>query len=179
MDSPAIVNVGQPNVSAEIIQRARRERMDSRAALETAKARHRNVGKKIESWGLDLKQLDKAIEISRRDPDDLHDDFAVFIRYCRVLQIPLGTQLTLFDLELPEDSVSVTAAEEDAAWDAGQQGKIAGRNGEPSTNNPHAPGSLAFTAWSEGHRRGATERAEGLVVKRGRPRKEEPQQQAA
>jgi hypothetical protein len=153
-------------------------------ALETAKARFRNCGKKIESWGVDLKQLDRVIEFARRDSDELKGEFHTFLHYCKVLQLPLGTQLSLLDDDVKVD-MSPGAKEEAEAWDAGQQGFAAGKNGEPPSNNKYPAGTLAFTAWEEARARGKAALEEGLVVRRGRPKgskgkkNADPQQQAA
>ncbi len=163
---------GRGNVTPATIIRARQDRTEAKASLETAKARYRACGKKIESWGVDLKELDKVIEFARRDQEDLRGEFSTFIHYCKVLQLPIGTQLSLLD----DDTTPVTLTDNDkeqaAAWDAGDQGYRAGKNGEPAANNTYPPGSLAFTAWAEYHKRGLALFQEGAVPKRGRPRKE-------
>ncbi len=179
MADTAGAQTARGNVPPETIIRARQDRTEAKALLETAKARFRACGKKIESWGVDLKELDKVIEFARRDQDDLRGEFSTFIHYCKVLQLPLGTQLSLLDDDAPPVDLSEADKEQAAAWDAGDQGYKAGKNGEPASNNTYPPGSLAFAAWAEYHKRGLALFQEGLVTKRGRPRKEAPADQAA
>jgi len=185
MAESASADAARTNVTPETILTARRERAEAKDALETAKARYRNCGKKIESWGIDIKQLDRVIEFARRDQDELGEEFRTFIHYARVLQVPIGTQLSLLDDQDKAVDLSERAKEEQAAWDAGQQGLNAAKNNEPASNNPFTAGTLAHSAWAEAHRQQRQKMEEGLVPRRGRPpgsgkkQQDESDQQAA
>lgn len=179
MAESASADAARTNVTPETILTARRERSEAKDALETAKARYRNIGKKIEAWGVNVQQLDRVIEFARRDQDELGQEFRTFIHYARVLNVPIGTQLSLLDDNGAAVDLSDKAREEQAAWDAGQQGMLAAKNQEPASNNPHEAGSLAHAAWAEAHRIQMAKLDSGLVVKRGRPKGSGKKQQTA
>lgn len=174
-------DAAQSNVTDDTISKGFREYEESVDKLETQKARHRNLVKRLKSYGIDTDTLKTVVAIKRRDPDDVLGEQRNFVRYCRVMALPIGQQLTLLNDDLPEVDVSAQEREQQEAWDCGEQGLRAGKNKEPASNNPYTPGQLNHAAWAEGHKRGAALAEEGLVHKRGRPKKttEGEQQDAA
>lgn len=171
MANDARVDAARCNLTDDYIAEAARDLEDAKAKLETAKAKYRLTRKHLKSNGIHLGQLDAVLLLKKADADEVLGEQRTFIRYARVLALPLGSQLSLLDEEPPAVALSETAQEEQKAWDAGQQGYDAGKKGEPRENNRYPAGTLAFAAWDEGHRRGKAVLDEGLVPRRGRPPK--------
>lgn len=170
------------NVTPQYIAQAAREFSDSQDALETAKGKHRNLIKKLKADGIAIDTLKLVLQLKRQDEADVLGNQREFIRYARILNLPIGTQLSLLDDEMPQDELDDKEREEQVAWDAGEQGKVAGKAGKPASGNPYPVGTLAYAAWDLGHKKGAEIREAGGVGKRGRPRKDkgtEAQQAAA
>lgn len=164
-------NATRSNVSARDIAMAERQFVESVEKLETAKGRHRNLLKQLKATGINVDMLKAVVGLKRQDPDDVLGNQKDFIRYARTLNLPIGTQLNLLDAEIPADELESTEREEQVAWDAGEQGKVAGKAGHPAEGNPHNPGTLAHAAWNLGHTKGVEIREAGGVGKRGRPKK--------
>lgn len=159
------------NVTPQFIASAERQFVESAEKLETAKGKHRNLIKQLKADGINIDKLKAVITLKRQDPTDVLGEYRDFIRYAKVLLLPIGAQLSLLDEEMPEDELDAQQAEEQVAWDAGEQGKAAGKSGATKESNPFQAGTLAFAAWDLCWSKGAELRAAGGVGKRGRPKK--------
>lgn len=171
MAQTAQADAARSNVSPQFVAQAERDFVESLEKLETAKGKHRNLLKQLKAGGINIDMLKTVVSLKRQDPEDVLGNQKDFIRYAKILALPIGAQLTLLDEEMPDDELGDEDRQQQEAWDAGQQGLNAGKAGKPESDNKHTPGSLAFAAWAEGHRRGTAIRTEGGVGKRGRPKK--------
>lgn len=166
----AQADVAKSNVSPQFIAKSERDFVESLEKLETAKGRHRNLIKQLKQAGINVEILKSIVSLKRQDPEDVLGNQKDFIRYAKVLALPIGAQLTLLDEELPDTDLDSAEREQQEAWDAGQAGLNDGKAGRPAQTH-HQPGTLAFSSYHEAHRRGSVIRQEGGVGKRGRPKK--------
>ncbi len=135
----------------EEMRTAKREKDDAAAALARIKKTAKNDA-------VDLKAY-KFIEQLRRLEDD---EQIIFVRhvmqYIEWLQMPIGTQFSLMDApKVPP--VKQKAKAEHEAWQAGEDGLLAGREGRAASSNPFIPGTDKYAAWARRHADGLAERA--------------------
>jgi len=112
----------------------------------------RNARKAAKADGVQLKALDAVRVLAKLDSHELTQDFNDIVRYARLLQVPLYSQLDMFDA--PDGS----SDEADIIAKAASDGLRAGRLGETADSaNPYDPGSPAGQAWLEYWRKGQDE----------------------
>lgn len=111
----------------------------------------RNARKAAKADGVSLKALDAVRVLAKLDSHELTQDFNDIVRYARLLQVPLYSQLDMFDA--PDGSTD----EEDIIARAASDGLRAGRMGEEGKTTKYDPGSPAGQAWLEYWRKGQDE----------------------
>jgi hypothetical protein len=100
----------------------------------------------------------KMMETLRKLEDD---ERPVVVRllnaYCEWVGMPIGTQASLMDApKVPKPKPAAKA--EHNTWAAGEAGLLAGREGDPASDNPHRYGTEQHVAWSKKHSEGLAER---------------------
>lgn len=158
-------------VHLQKIQTAERKKDEAVNALRSAR-------KAAKADGISLKTFDAVRHLAKLDEHEVTDDFNDMIRYARILQVPVYSQLELF--------AAPTAAEDQVIIKAGMNGLRAGRTGADAATNPYDPGSPAGQMWLEQWHKGQAELLSAIKKipekepqpeqprrPRGRPRKEQ------
>lgn len=129
-------------------------------------ARERLAAKKeaAKDAGVTLSDVTWFLRQRDRDVRDIDAETRRRNRLAKIMGLPLGTQLGLF-----EDGESVATKIETATKPkiptladlqaARVDGNVAARRGEGADKNPHPEGSGLFLAWEEGRREGTARRA--------------------
>lgn len=108
---------------------------------------YRSALKAAKKNGIDTDAYVGARDKNRADHGKVITQAANEGRYLRVMNSPLATQMMLFqNLEEPAPAVDVAL-----------QGQMAGKGGEPESNNPYVPGSDDFAIWDENHKLGVAQ----------------------
>ncbi len=133
------------------------------AERSSANGRLRGVYKKAKKAGLLNGEIQWYVNNQHRDPEDITREFAGINRIAKIMELPVGTQLGLFqDGETvagkvdkkKADTASSYIAKLQAAEDAGYR---AGRGGKAKDTNPHNLDSPPFVRWNVGWGRGQAE----------------------
>jgi ribosome modulation factor len=106
----------------------------------------RSARKAAKADGVSLKTLDSVRHLMKLDQGELADDFNEFVRYARLLEVPVYSQLSLF--EVGEPSMEDTCARAKA------DGLRAGKLGHDQSTCPHDPTAPAGQAWLDGYHDG-------------------------
>lgn len=157
------------NVTDDTITAAVMECGGFKAELESAQGKYRNALKKWEERGVDAGTIAKILAIKKREIHDVENEFRRLNRYLRVLKIPIGAQLGLF-----EDGESVASkvdgdqinakAKIDAIAQGGEiaaaqaKGYDAGLRDYGDELNPHDDGDPLALAWEAGRKQGIEQR---------------------
>lgn len=90
----------------------------------------------------------------RREPGDIDRETRDRNRIARIMALPIGTQLGLFDdggtVAGAVDQEQLAAADGKPAGDAYIDGKLAGGDGKPLSTNPYPAESQAADEWERG-----------------------------
>lgn len=149
-----------PNVTPETFLEFYRQAGIAKRDLERAQGEYRAVLKRAKKAGIDTKALIAVRAIATSDdPAAEEAHLNTLLRYARYLDLPLGTQLGLFDDAAP----SAAARTEQAEWDAEDYGYRAGRGGQNRDDNPHAAGTAAHVRWDEGWHKGQASIAQDMA----------------
>lgn len=185
----SLAEATSPNLPPDVFLKHYRKVREAKRAKEEASAALARVNKAAKADGVDLDAF-KLLE-KFRDLDD--DELGMRMRhvrdYAKWLNLPLGTQLTMF-AEEPSAEVSAKGLKDQSEWEAGDQGYRAGRSGSLRSDNPYDEGTEPYVAWDKEWTRGVKslaaemrghddaeadrkidERAAAAPRKRGRPRK--------
>lgn len=108
----------------------------------------RSERQRFKSLGVNLKVLDAIRTLRNADEMDVKADEQDRVRYAQWLGLDLGFQATF-------EFGAAPGADPDheanlAKYNATIQGKLAARNGEPRSNNPHEVGTVAHVAFDTG-----------------------------
>ena len=123
------------------------------AKAEEALKAARDAKKKLRSHfklrGVDLEQMDRAIDELEREDGTTVDNLRTFKRYCEFLGLPIGSQMTLFDMPqsngMSQQSLLKHAAEE------GYARGVMGKNPDDQAYPPLSPeGQEHMRGWSDG-----------------------------
>ncbi len=138
---PGVVGIGD-NVPDEVYERAIERITKTSAALETAKAKHRQAYSEAKDDGCNIDSLKLALKLhNKRDHGTVLIDYTTAGRILKIMDSPLATQLSLFQ----------DLANKPSPYAEGEQ---AGKAAVDAGDNPHKPGSAAFLAWTEGWEHG-------------------------
>jgi hypothetical protein len=141
-------------------------KVDEEKATEEARKKrssYRATLKAFKKAGGNVDALTAALAVRNRDPDEVTREWRDINRYARLMNLPIGAQLGLF-----EDGETV-AAKVDAAQiekQAGpprkltdktltaikKDGAAASASGKFATANPYEEGTPEFLAWAGGYR---------------------------
>ncbi len=111
----------------------------------------RSARKAAKADGVSLKALDAVRVLAKLDSHELTQDFNDIVRYARLLQVPLYSQLEMFDA--PDGS----SEEDEIMARAASDGLRSGRLGEEGKTTKYDPGSPAGQVWLEYWRKGQDE----------------------
>lgn len=71
--------------------------------IEALKSQRRGLRKRAKAEGIELKLADAIITMADWEPDEIREQFALREQYARFMNLPIGTQGSLFDdARLPE-----------------------------------------------------------------------------
>lgn len=147
------------NVSDETIrehcQRAARhfgELQTAREGVSVAMGTYRATLKEAKKAGVPTQAISWYLAARNRDPEDIDRETRERNRIARVMALPIGTQLGLF-----EDGSTVAGAVDQAQLDKGKpagdaynEGLLAGRDGKPLSANPFDSASDDFDEFERG-----------------------------
>lgn len=132
-------------VSPETFLEHYRHIRDATRAKDDASMALARTKKAAKTDGMDMFALKLVEQLSKLDNDEAEIRLRNFTHYARFLNKPYGTQLSMFDSDLPE--ATAKAREEHAIWEAGQAGLRAGQEGHRADFNPHPPGTEKHVTW--------------------------------
>lgn len=150
------------NVSDETIrehcQRAARhfgELQTAREGVSVAMGTYRATLKEAKKAGVPTQAISWYLAARNRDPEDIDRETRERNRIARVMALPIGTQLGLFEdgstVAGAVDQEQLAAAGEKPAGDAYNEGLLAGKDGKPLSANPFVEGqSRDFDEWERG-----------------------------
>lgn len=152
------------NVSGDTIKAAIVEVGAAKTDLESAQGVYRNLLKKWEERGVPSEWVTWGIKQRKREVGDIERDIRWMNRMLAIQEIPVGSQLGLF-----EDGESIgtkvdkakaeTVTSDDDIAKAKAAGYEAGTKGIGEEANPHPDGSPSALAWAAERRRATVDRA--------------------
>lgn len=126
------------------------ERLSAEAAKDSAVGKLRAKDKAMEKLGADLKVLAWVRQVRKMEPADAEAFVGKFFRYCRWLNMEVGTQPSLFaaadDFGKPTDK-AILVLTEAVAFEEGQK---AGKAGRDARDNRFEAGSPMYAKFYEG-----------------------------
>lgn len=138
-----------------------------------ARAGYRATLKGFKKAGGNVDALTTALAVRNRDPDEVTREWRDVNRYARLMNLPIGAQLGLF-----EDGTTVGAKVDDAQIEKQaapprrltdktltairKDGAAASAAGKFATVNPYEEGTPQFLAWAAGFRADTADRAAKL-----------------
>jgi hypothetical protein len=157
------------NVTDETIVAAVMECGGFKAEVETANGRYRNALKKWEDRGVDAGTIARVLAIKKREVHDVEGEFRRLNRFLRVLKIPIGAQLGLFEdgesiaAKVDGDEIAGKAkidalAQGDDIAAAQAKGYDCGLRDYGADVNPHGDGDPLALAWEAGRKQGLEQR---------------------
>lgn len=157
------------NVTDETIVAAVMECGGFKSELESAQGKYRNALKKWEERGVDAADIAWILRTKQREVHDIENEFRRRNRLLRVLKIPVGAQLGLFEdgesvaSKVDGDAVKSEAekakiVEGDEIARAQAKGYDAGLRDYGEDVNPHEDGSPLALAWEAGRKSGVEQR---------------------
>lgn len=133
----------------------------SKIPYDEERGRYRSLCKAAKTDGVDIDQLLRVLKASKQDNDKRQSDLANYVRYARLMNVPLGTQFDLFGGDVPQQ-----VATDNAKHNAKRAGEAAGRRGEHRHDaNPHDPASELFVAFDAGWMKAQTGMVNDLAPK--------------
>lgn len=168
--SPAAKRRGRPrnpapptNVTDETIrehcQKAARhfgELQTAREGVSVAMGTYRAALKEAKKAGVPTQAIIWYLAARSRDPEEIDRETRERNRIARVMALPIGTQLGLFEDgstvagAVDQAKLDAVAAGERQPDDAYSEGKIAGADGKPLSANPYPAESAAFDEFERG-----------------------------
>lgn len=161
------------NLTPETYLEFYRQVREAKRKLTEAQSAHRHALKRAKAAGIDLAAMAEAIDITKRDSDEVAQHMRTVARYAAWMGQPIGTQGALFDAT-DGNMPSQKAAAEQHEWAADEAGYDAGRAGRNRDDHPYEVGTPLHAAWDRGWMKGQAFIAEqmgGEVPKRGRKKK--------
>ncbi len=106
----------------------------------------RSIRKQAKGDGIELKTVDSMLHLSTLDEHELTAMFNSQVAYAKYMEIPVFSQLTMFDTpDIDEESVAERAF---------SKGLKSGKLGENATENPYDAASAAGQRWLKGYGEG-------------------------
>lgn len=94
--------------------------------MESARKHRKTIRSQAKLRGFELEQMDRAIEERNRDDNTTVEGLKVFKRYCEFLNLPIGSQISLFDAPQSNGFSQETILKH--AYDDGYERGIMGKN---------------------------------------------------
>lgn len=171
------------NVTDSAIRDGLREAVKLHEAMKSAGSAYANHKKKLKEIGIYPDDVSWFLGARQREPDDIDAETRRRNRIARIMRLPIGTQLGLFDdggkgvkgrtvATVVENDSGVAAATADQAATkrriatnesmekAMQAGEVAGREGHERDGNPHDSDSPEGIKWDYGWQAGDKQRRE-------------------
>src|SRR5262249_14098472 len=150
-DAPgSLAEASSHNVPPETFLKHYRAIRDLKAAHADAAMAVARAKKAAKNEGIDLDALKMLEKLAALDDDEAELRLRHLSGYSKWLNLPIGMQADLFGS--PEAAtVSAQAAAEQAEWQAGDEGRDAGRAGRERDENPYEAGSAEYVAWDRAH----------------------------
>ncbi len=126
--------------------------------IKVARKQLKTMRSQAKLRGFELEQMDRAIEERERDDNTTVEGLKVFKRYCEFLNLPIGSQITLFDTP-KSNSVSQESILK-RAHDAGYE---RGVKGDFPDNQAYPPATPEGVAHGEGWTAGQKVNAEKFI----------------
>lgn len=114
---------------------------EAEEAVSQARGVHRAAIKAAKNAGLDPDAIALVKNWKKQEPGEVASVMEKAVRYATVMNLPVGTQLSMFG----EAAQKATETPYNA-------GRFAAANREPVGNNPHTTGSEPWQQWDKGFR---------------------------
>ncbi len=145
------------NVPDEVIRKwtdkaiaADAEFQKAKEAMDSKRGEYRAILKEAAAAGCDKDAIVWLVKSRKREPSDIDYETRQRNRIARIMGLPIGTQLGLFDDgETVAAKVDKDALQKDG--DAFEEGKAAGAAGRPADSNPYDRNSRDGIRWMQGY----------------------------
>lgn len=118
----------------------------AKAPYDEERGRHRALVKAAKTDGVDTDALLRTLKAAKRDRNEVEAEERNFLRYSKLMGLPIGTQFDMFGGDVPDQ-----VATDNARHAAKRAGSAAGRRGEHRVDsNPHDPASELYVAFDNG-----------------------------
>ena len=142
------------NVTDDLIRQAIAEVNNCQDDIDAATGRKRAALKRYKAEGVNIDMVREALKLRKRDPADVSKDFRDLNRMLVLMELPVGTQLGLFEgvtvataIENRQRAAAKPISTSDTIAAASEAGMKAGVAAKNRTDNPHEDGSPEFLAW--------------------------------
>ena len=149
------------NLTRETFEEHWRKIRTLKRELDEANGRYRAAKKLAEGAGVDLKTLGLLEQLAKLDDGEADSRLNKLFRYAGWLDLPIGTQIDLFQAEPRKEKADAEHSE----WAATEAGIESGKHGANRDDNPFVPGSPLHVKWDGGWLRGQEIIANGLAPK--------------